>query len=410
VLAAAVAMPWAESTLLHFLEQGRLDGGLAAISFRLAVLVAGAMCIHTYGDLVRGSDRAVLDPHPVQARKLLRALAWRTGLERIYLPLICGILLLPVGFRGHWLHMGAGTMLIFAGYWTGLGVGQATHLGAVWAARSPGLARLLDAIRGANPRMQAALIYAPGFALGLAGTALALASAGLESALGGWGPGWAWMALPWLLGWAGLVLTGPLADRYYVKTTALLGEIDAMYAGIETEEEERAVYLEWLARGRPEMLRALRHGWRGLRLWPMGGWLMGAVLGVVALSTSADAPRQVATMGGAGALLVVAVIFRMAAHDPQWLDRALGVSARKVAIGRMAVAFLYAQGVLLPAALGLWIRHGLDSCRVLLPAEILALTGASVAAWMASEWRGRAIWAYGPLGILLWTAGLAGQV
>jgi hypothetical protein len=69
VVAAAIAAPWAQSVLLGFLETGRLDSGLAAIAFRMAVLVAGAMCLHTYGDLVRGSDRPILDPHPVQPRQ-----------------------------------------------------------------------------------------------------------------------------------------------------------------------------------------------------------------------------------------------------------------------------------------------------------------------------------------------------
>jgi hypothetical protein len=375
----------------------------------MSLLVAGAMCLHTYGDLIRGSDRPILDPHPVQPRLLLHALAWRTLTERIYLPLICGVLLMPLGFNGHWLHFGAGLGLVFSGYWTGLGAGYATHLGAAWAARSPGLARALDLLRGVNPRMQAALIYAPGFALALAGTAIALASAGLESALGGWSPGWAWMLLPIILGGLGLFLAGPLADRYYVRTTAILGEIDSMYAGLDAVDDGSAVYLDWLARGNRDVLRTLRHGWRGLRSWPVGAWMLGAVLGVVALSTESTAPTQVRTMGSAAVLLIEAVVLRMAAQDPEWLEKTLGISARRIAFSRFVVALLYAQGVVIPAALGLWIRHGLGSWIEILHVELVALVGAAVAALVGLVWRGRGIWAYGPMGIMLWALGLAGQ-
>ena len=101
VLAAAAAVPLVRPVLLSFLEQGRLAGGMDAISVRLGLVVAGAMALHTYSDLVRGPDRPVLDPHPVQPRALLTAIAVRTALDRLYLPLVCALLLLPVGLDGH---------------------------------------------------------------------------------------------------------------------------------------------------------------------------------------------------------------------------------------------------------------------------------------------------------------------
>ena len=100
--ATLLAVPWTETVFTRIFRTGRVHAGLSAVGFRLAVLVAGAMCLHTYTDLVRGSDRPVLDPHPVQARALIEALAYRTAIERIYLPLIGAILLLPVGWVGHW--------------------------------------------------------------------------------------------------------------------------------------------------------------------------------------------------------------------------------------------------------------------------------------------------------------------
>ncbi|MEC8424945.1 MAG: hypothetical protein VX000_14270, partial [Myxococcota bacterium] len=87
VLAAVVAVPFAQPVLLGFLGSGRIGPGTEAIALRLGLLVAAAMAMHTYGDLVRGPDRAVLDPHPVQPRALLSAIALRTARERAYLPL-----------------------------------------------------------------------------------------------------------------------------------------------------------------------------------------------------------------------------------------------------------------------------------------------------------------------------------
>lgn len=408
--ATALASPWTEAVLLGFLEQGRIHSGLSAVAFRLAVLVAGAMCLHTYTDLVRGSDRPVLDPHPVQARALIVALAYRTGMERIYLPLMGAVLLFPVGMAGHWTAFGAGLGLVVSGYWVGLGVGLSTHLAAVWASQSRQLATLLDAIRGDNPTMQAALIYAPGFALGVAGVSLALASAGMESGLDGWRWGWVWMVLPLGLGGLGLFYARQLADRFYVRTTAVLGEIDSMYAGIDAVDDDRAVYLEWLAAERPEILRALRHGWRGLRSWPIGAWVLGAILGVIAFSKDPDSPEQIRILASAGVLLIAAVALRMAARDPRWLDQALGVSRIRVAASQGWVAFLYAQGVVIPAAFGLWIRHREIALHVLMYIELIGLTGALLAAFSAWGWRGRGVWAYGPLGIIVWAIGLSGTI
>ena len=82
VIAAAIAVPFARPVLLSFLDIGRIGPGTEAIALRLGLVVAGAMALHTYADLVRGPDRAVLDPHPVQPRALLAAIALRTARER----------------------------------------------------------------------------------------------------------------------------------------------------------------------------------------------------------------------------------------------------------------------------------------------------------------------------------------
>ncbi len=233
LLAAALATPLAAPVLLGFLDAGVIPVGLQGISLRLGALVAAAMALHTYTDLVRGPDRPVLDPHPVQPRLLLSAIAARTARERLYLPVMGSILLLPVGLAGHWLAWALGSAVVAGAWVAALGVGFAVHLGGVWAAMSPELAGLMNLVRGNNPRMQAALIYAPGVALAVVGVAVGMAASGAGGVLMGWTPGYALLAVPPAVGVMGWLVARPLADAWYVRATALLSEIDAQWAGLE---------------------------------------------------------------------------------------------------------------------------------------------------------------------------------
>lgn len=406
LLAAGLATPLARPVLLRFLDVGVVPAGVEAITFRLGALIAAAMALHTYSDLVRGDDRPVLDPHPVQPRALLVAIAARTAGQRVYLPLMAAILLSPIAWEGGDIVAWLGSCALVFGAWVcALGVGFATHLGSVWAGLSPALAAVLDILRGANPRMQAALIYAPGFALALVSVAVGFAGAGLSGALQGWTPGWAFLALPPAVGLLGWMVALPLADRYYVRATALLSEIDAAWAGAEEAEEAGRVYLDWLANDRPELLRALRHGWRRLRSWPSGAWIIGVIGAIGGWTEDPVGLVQVMAVSGAGALLIAAIPTQMAEGDPVWLDRALGVSVTRVSIARGAVAVLYAQGAIIPAVAALSLRQGLAvGGLALVLTEGLAFLGASLAAVAAMRFRGRGVWIYGPAALLLWAA------
>ena len=405
ILSTGAATVLAQPVLLGFLSVGVMPLGVEAVTFRLGALIAAAMALHTYSDLVRGADRPVLDPHPVQPRPLLVALAARTARERVYLPLMAAAMLSPIGWMGGDWRAWAGASAVALGAWLcALGVGYAVHLGALWAALSPGLSGLLEAIRGANPRMQAALIYAPGVALAAVGTAVGMAASGLAGALGGWTPGWAFLALPPLVGAAAWAAVPALADRYYVRATAILTEIDAQWAGAEEAEEASRVYLDWLAGAdRPELLRALRHGWRRLRSWPLGGWGIGALAALAGWSDDPEGAARAMALAGAGALLMTAIPTRMAEGDPPWLDRALGISPARVAGARAGVAWLYAQGAILPPLLTLGLRQGGAAAALLLAVgEGLALLGAAGGAAAAMRLRGRGVWVYGPLALLTW--------
>lgn len=409
LLATVVATPLARPVLLGFLDRGpaALPPGVEAIAFRVGAVIAAALALHTFSDLVRGPDRAVLDVHPVQPRLLLAAIARRTAASRSYLPAMGAILMSPLVVAGH-LDAWLGATGLAIGAWVaGLGVGFATHLAAAEAARSERLALLLDLLRGDNPRMQAALIYAPGVALAITGVAVGLAASGLSGALQGWATGWGFLLLPPALGVAGWAVALPLSERAYVRTSALLAEIDAAWAGVEEGDDERQVYLEWLARRRPELLRALRQGWRRLRTWPMGAWGLGAVGAFAGWSPDEGAAASVLAVTGAAVAVISAIPGRLAEGDPAWLDDALGVNPVRVGAARATVAWLYGQGAILPATGALAIRHGGDVVAVFGAVELFAALTAGAAAAAAARWRGRSTWVYAPLALVAW-AGLAG--
>lgn len=401
LVAVAAATPLARPVLLGFLDGPDVSLGVEAIGFRLGALVAGALALHTYTDLVRGPDRAVLDPHPVQPRNLLVAIALRTARQRAMLPFMAAILVTPVAFAGHTAAFLGLVGIIFGAWVCGLGVGFTVHLAAVWSAFSPAVAGVLDALRGDNPRMQAALIYAPGAALAVAGTTIMLAASGVGAALRGWAPGWLWLLLPPIVGVVGAAFAGPLAERWYVRASTLLAEIDASWGATDQGEEARRVYLEWLARD-PELLRALRQGWRRRRLFPMGAWGLGALSALAGWSADPAAGAQVVLVAGAGALLVASVSHSLAAGDPPWLGLALGVKPRAATRARATVAFLYAQGAILPGLLALLVRQGGAVLAPALLIEALAVVAAALGATTAARWGLRGGLAYAPLALLCW--------
>ena len=405
VLAAVVALPWVAPSLLGFLpgpaEQvpAKLWApGLANIVSRLANLFAAMVILHSYTDLVRGSDRAVLDVHPVRATALVRAIALRTARTRIYLPAMAAVLLSPVAQGGHWAAYWGALGVVVAAWIAGLGVGFMVHLGGVWAAFSPQLAALLDALRGDNPRMQAALIYAPGVALLLVGISVEFAAIGLELALGGWSTGWLWLAIPLVTGAVAFAAVGPLAERFYVRASLLLAEVDGAWGQAQTAELAEPVYLERLGTKNVEALRALRLGWRSLRVYATGGWVIGVLIAIAGWST----PERLTFWGGLAVVWAASVASLMAAHDPPWLDQALGVRPARVLWARAKVAAAYAGGAVVPVLVVLGFRHG-DGMAIL---GMLVLCGLS--AWLSAVaariWRTNAPWAYGAMGLVMWSA------
>lgn len=405
VLAAVVALPWIAPSLLGFLpspgdavEPKLWVPALSNLVSRLANLIAAMVILHSYTDLVRGSDRDVLDVHPVRATALVRAIALRTARTRIYLPVMGGVVLTPVAMGGHMMAYWGAVGVLFAAWLGGLGVGFMVHLGGVWAAFSPRFAALLDAVRGDNPRMQAALIYAPGVALLLVGLGVEFAAIGLELALTGWSVGWAWVAIPAAVGAAAFATVGPLAERFYVRASLLLAEVDGAWGQAQTAELAESVYLERLGQRDAEAVRALRLGWRSLRIHATGGWVAGVLIALAGWST----PDRLVFWGGLAVVWAASVASLMATHDPRWLDQALGIRAGQVMWARVRVATAYAAGALLPVVAVLGLRHG-DAVAIL-GMVILCGVSACLSSVAARVWRTNAPWAYGPMGLVVWSA------
>jgi len=412
LVALAAAGPLVEPVFMGFLERpGLLALGVEALGLRVGLVLCGAMVLASYTALVRGPERAILDPHPADEGALLRYLGLRTAFERIGWVLAAAVVLAPVALAGEWLAWALLVWIAASGWLLGLAIGFPVHLGSVWAAESPGLSGVLNLIRGNNPTLQAALIYGPGVAFAAGGFGVWAACRGAGLVLGGDLLGIAWLIAPIGLAVFASIPVAGLARAYHVKTTLLLAEIDAAYAGVEDPEEERRVYLEWAVRFAPtglrvELLKELRHGWRALRSWVLGAaWgagLLGALSGWSSEAVAGDRTRLVA---GAGLVLVGIVGVRLAMTDPLWLDQAIPHQTGRRLAARWAALFGWMQPVVLLPAVTLVVRQGTVGVELALWLE--ALAGAiALAASLASPLRARGLPTYLFAALLLW-AGVA---
>jgi hypothetical protein len=308
------------------------------------------------------------------------------------------------------LALAVGALVVTGAWIAGLGVGLAVNLAAPLTAESPAWAGLYDALRGANPRMQAAFLYAPGAALGIAGGSVVVASAGMEHALAG--TELAPLTVVALLAPVGVGAVGlALARQCYgvrARLPMLLGEIDALHAAAEHPEEAGSVYLSWTVRYVPASLRAsylheLRHLWRGQRGWVTGAWGLGALTALAGWSTAggaSGATGMARLVGGAGLAVVGIVASRLAGDDPAWLDAWLGAQGR--ARARAVALFGVMQPLPWLGALALAVRHGAGAAAEgFLALELLAVCFAALAAGTTARLRASGWLVYFPLATLL---------
>lgn len=413
LFAVLLAAPMLRDVFLSFLDRpDRIARGVAAFSLRLGWFCCAAMSLMTYSALVRGKERAVLDPHPGDPVLLLRYLIVRCGVEQFGL-LICAVAMLwPVAWAGHLMAFAAGAVVVTVGWFMGLLVGFPIHLGAVWAAESKSLAGVMNAVRGGNPRLQAALIYAPGVVLALGGLGVWSASVWAELWLEPHDANiWFWWVIPVVLAVVALALTGPLARGFHYRTTALLSEIDSYYARLEDPEEAQIVYLQWTTRAfpaawQPYLMQDLRHGWRGLRSWITGCWGLGLLVALSIPSADEQALVTSLALAGGAMLLVGGVGVRLAVTDPDWLERTLPFKSALRIRTRFIVVALWLQGLVFLPTLGLGMRHGFSSALLLFALlEAFALSLAILATG-SGQWRSAGWAAYIPTALILWAVSL----
>jgi hypothetical protein len=359
--------------------------GTRELSLRLALLLVALLALSTFSSLVRGPDRGIIDLHPLKPDLWLKARLPRLALDRLSWLASALILLLPLYQSPE--ALAAAAVLLGGAWFSGIGLGTGINLSASSIAFSPGWAPVLDAIRGANPRSQAAFLYAPGTALALAGLCLIGAALGLEAGLSGKTEGFLLLGLPFLSGLAGLRLAWR-GRASLTLTATTLSEVDAAWAEAEDPKEARAVYLEWTVRLFPPsvaryLLLDLRNGWRAGRLWISLGFGLGALSTINAWG-SGSAASLVASVSAAVIGLIGCVI---EANNPS-LPLLQPASAR---LGARAIAvFFWLQPPLLGAALSLTLRQGLGVALgtlalLELRGILLAILSGALAIWLSTK-------------------------
>lgn len=403
------AGPVLRPVLFGFLEVAdAVPEGVGAVAMRLGVVNCGAMALFTYGAAVRTEDRRVLDLHPMRPEALTAYVLLRTAADRLPWLVASALVLLPVLLEGHVAAWALGAGVAAGGWLAGLGLGLPVNLGAVRAADAPALQGFLDAVRGSNPRAQAALLYAPGVVLAVGGLAVGLAADGATAVLRGH-PAEAWrLGVPVLAGVVGLALSRRAVTLAWVQATPLLAEIDAAWLRVDDPEEARRVALEgavrWLSPNlRPLVLKELRHGWRGHRGWISGAWGLGAVAALAAWSGDVGAVARAGALGTAGLVLVGGVGVRLATADPVWLDTWLELRGPRPLLARALAVFGWAQAVVAPATLAAAVRHGVGASLGLFGGLELAAVLMAVLAAAVGPLRGRGWSAYVPAGLAIWT-------
>jgi hypothetical protein len=360
-------------------------------------VLTGVLALRGYDLVVRGPDRGTLDLHPVPARAYARARLWRAAREG--LPVTATALVFLVPLAGRPVPFAAGVLLLVGASLAGTCLGVGVNLAAPGLGAEPALAGVLDALRGANPRAQAALLWAPAGALFLGGLGVLGATAALEQALLGVPAGWLGAALPLLGAALGLRLARVDANRL-ARLPAVLGEVEASWSAAEAAEEGSAVYLDWMvprlpAAWRRETLRVLRHGWRAERGWIGVGFVGAAVAAASGFANPDRAGRAtLVVLGTAAAIGLLGP--RLRGAEPAWLLRALPTPGR--ARGLAVALWLWMQAPIVATAVVVLVRSPSTAAEVALRAEGVALALAMAGARLSTA-------GYAAVAVLLVAAG-----
>lgn len=407
-LAGAAGAVWLARDLYASLLAGQeaaWAAGFSAVVSRVGLVLAALLSLSTYDAVVRGPDRGVVDLHPLHPREWLTARTLGLLRDRAGWLVVAAVFLLPLLPRVDAFVVGL--VVALGGWAAGIGTGLGVNLAAPSMAARPELAGLFDAIRGHNPRLQAALLYAPGVALAVSGASTLAAAWGATRVLAGDMGGIVGLAAPFAAAVGGMVLAARAAPAM-AGIGAILGEIEAAWAQAETAEDGRHVYLEWTVRLAPARLRLglekdLRHLWRSHRGWITGSWGLGLLTGLAGWTDAPDGPARLAQVGAASIAAFSFVGVRLGATDPVWLDQFLPLPGRRSA--RALALFACLQVIVGLGVAALLVRQGSVAWGVGLRLEAVAAVLAVVAAWAGDALRSRGGLFYLPAALLVWAIG-----
>ena len=401
-LALAVLAGSAASYLLRdsiFAWRATSDGvyfpaAVAALG-RIGVVVAGVATFAAYDLFVRDPLRGVVDLHPVLAREWVGAQSGRL-LHNLVPTVLSALPFLAWFARDTRLLVGSAALLVGAGLAGGF-VGAGVSLAAPAIGANPALAGALDAIRGPNPREQAALIWAPATALALAGASVVAASFGLGAVLAGNPLGAVLLALPFLSAGAGFFASHRDA-RTLAAIPAILGEVQAAHSAANAPEDSRRVYAEGIAERFPnplqrELVRVLRHGWRGHRGTLSLAWVGAFIAAAAGFSADYEARGRLVVVAGAIVAIVAFVGPRLRAEDPPWLD--VSMPGRPLHLAHFFALWLWTQPTILGGIASLALRQGYHAIRPFAALELLAVTVAFLASRLPAP-------GYVPAAMLAW--------
>jgi hypothetical protein len=330
----------------------------------------------------------------------------RVAVERWWLLPAVAALLSPIAGAGA-VELWFLAVLSVSGSWMmGLCVSAAVHLLAIEVAESPRWAGLLDAVRGQNPRPQAAFLYAPGVVLLGCGMLVGQASFAVPKVVGGDLLSAVWLLLPVgvsVLAWQRLPR---LAPQSWFKGSAVLAEIDARYAALADREEGLRVYLDWLVRFLPVtigrfVLKDMRHGWRARRGLISGAWFVG-LAGFAAGWTQGPLGVERAalvTIGGVWACAAVGVLLEQ--DEPEFLKVWLPPGGAPRWMARGLVLILWLQPCVWLGALSVGFRQGPEGALVVFGFGVGSAVLAIPTAILCSRLGQRGLAVYAPIAVIL---------
>lgn len=372
---------------LSFLSGPREEwtSGIQGAFFRLGVAVIMMQCLRMHSVLMRSRERMVLSVLPVEPGIVTLYQTLRCGLGGLWMVPASAVLLGPIALAGYgdtWLLMNLG---VFGVWCAALMLSAVVFMGAVGAAESDRWAPLLDLLRGANPREQAAFIYAPGVVLLLLGSVVAAVGYGITEALSSRVVGWSFLALPYVLSVLLALLCLPTGRAGWYRATSVLADIDARYGALEHSDDPLRVYMDWALRFFPNQvafwaLKDMRHGWRQRRTWIVLSWLVGLIGLVAGWSADPAASSRVVFVLIVGLAVNAAVSIQMTNDEPNELRAWLGNGGLTAFWARCIVLLLWFQAAIWPGAFAVGLRTSWEGMGVVLGAGVVAAVSFSVLA------------------------------